>query len=142
MEEYPTTIKPGMAVTILASHLASCIRMAASVVGEQRQASTRYERARAISQRLTGDDRAADVAASKGDDQLEARALSDIQAFADAMRHLPLLHADDADERQQAIEHYRRVLDVLEGRMGPRRAQQYRFDAELCERCLQTVEGQ
>lgn len=136
------TIKPGMAVTILASHLASCIRMAATVVGHQRQASTRYERARAISERLTGDDRVAAVATSKGDDNLERQALSDIQAFADAMRHLAWLHAETRDERQQAVEHYRRVLEALASRMGPRRAQDYRFDAELCARCLGTVEEQ
>ena len=134
-DEY--TIDGGTAVSLFAAHMAASIRAAASACRQQREVSTRYERARHISERITKG-MVKEPPMAPGDDSQAGQALLDVQALADALRHIPWLCDGDPQERLSAVEHHRQVVAVLQRRFGDRAAK-YHFDEHYLRRCLEVV---
>lgn len=123
------------AVAHFAAHIASAIREASSSMRQQRVASSRYQRARVISERITRNAEAP-TPVQPGNEAVADQAMGDIQALSDALRHLPWLCSIEDSDRDQAVSFHRRVVEVLEQRMGSERCQRYRFDPVFLRRCL------
>ncbi|TVR47007.1 MAG: hypothetical protein EA402_01935 [Planctomycetota bacterium] len=134
------TVSPSNAVALFACHLATAIREASSAMRQQRVLSTRYAKARSITERISGGAQSQPPEVNQGNDRQQDGILADIQALSDAMRHLPWLTSADAEQRRQGIDFHRRVIEVLAARFGEQRALLYKFDAPYLARCLQAME--
>ena len=126
------------AVGLFAAHLGMVIRTASSFVREQRSATSRHQRSRHISERITRG-QAQPPPTTGGDERAADRAIEDIQLLSDALSNLGWLANADPKHCREAIAYHLRVIESLESRLGER-AGGYRFEPQYLRRCLAAVE--
>ena len=137
--ESNVVITPGVLVAHFASHLATAIREASSAIKSERSATNSHKRAVSISERISR--KASNTPQTKsGDEQFVDQVILDIQALSEAMRHLPWLLHEEADERSKAITFHRKVIQALAKRFDEERSDLYRYDEVFLSRCLETLE--